>query len=113
MNVKEKLNSINAEIQSFRLDNYNGLSDSLIAKLEELKGTMVMAYENNRGLNKYAIRLPMWLIDMTLQDYKRHRDDKDGQLKITLVENIKNISAKAVELFDKAFVQESASPALA
>ena len=44
MDIKTKLETINAQIQSFKEENYNGINDSLIEKLEELKSEMVEAY---------------------------------------------------------------------
>jgi hypothetical protein len=108
MDIKTKLETINSQIQSFREENYNGINDNLIEKLEELKTEMVEAFENNK-LNKYMVRLPMWLIDMNLMDYKRHVTDKDKEVKATLVRNIKNISNKAIELFEKAFTEDMKS----
>ena len=108
MDIKTKLETINAQIQSFKEENYNGINDSLIEKLEELKSEMVEAYENNK-LNTYMVRLPMWLIDMNLMDYKRHIGDKDKEVKTTLINNIKKISSKAIELFEKAFTEDMAN----
>ena len=51
----------------------------------------------------------MWLIDMNLMDYKRHIGDKDKEVKTTLINNIKKISSKAIELFEKAFTEDMAN----
>lgn len=102
MNLKEKVSTINNEIQSYTLDNYNAINNSLFNKMEELKRLMVTAYETNEGLNKYIVRLPMWLIDMNLQDVKKHSRDKDIQSNDRVVTSCKKVSSKAVELFEVA-----------
>jgi hypothetical protein len=112
MNLKDKVSTINSEIQSFTLDNYNALNNNLVNKMEELKRLMVSAYEKNEGLNKYIVRLPMWLIDMNLQDVKKHARDRDQELNYSLVNSCKKVSNKAVELFEVA-CEESNMNALA
>jgi uncharacterized protein (DUF342 family) len=112
MDIKSKLESINKEIQSMGADDYTGANSKLLDKLEQLKSEMVDAYENNKGLNKYMVRLPMWLIDMNLMDFKRTNNDNDKEIRITLVNNIKQITNKAIELFEKAFAENRATVAL-
>ena len=112
MDIKTKLEAINTEIQSFKLDDSNDSNNGLVDKLEELKSEMVEAYEHHKDLNKYMVRLPMWLIDMNLMDYKRHLHDTDKEVKKTLVNNVKQIANKAIELFEKAFTEKRAGMAV-
>jgi hypothetical protein len=102
MNLREKVSTINNEIQSYTLDNYNAINNTLVNKMEELKRLMVTAYETNKGLNKYIVRLPMWLIDINLQDVKKHSREKDYESNTTVVANCKKVSNKAIELFEVA-----------
>ena len=112
MDIKSKLDAINKEIQSMGADDYTGSNSKLLAKLEQVKNEMVEAYENYKGLNKYMVRLPMWLIDMNLMDYKRRVNENDKEVKSILINNIKQMTNKAIELFEKAFTENKMSMAL-
>ncbi|PWT78953.1 MAG: hypothetical protein C5B59_00705 [Bacteroidetes bacterium] len=112
MDIKTKLDNINKEIQSMGADDYIGTNSNLLVKLEQIKNEMVDAYENYKGLNKYMVRLPMWLIDMNLMDFKRRLNENDKEVKSVLINNIKQITNKAIELFEKAFTENKMSVAL-
>jgi hypothetical protein len=102
MNLKEKVSTINNEIQAYTLDNYNAINNSLFNKMEELKKLMVKTYETNEGLNKYIVRLPMWLIDMNLQDVKKNSRERDRESSTLAVNKCKKVTNKAIELFEVA-----------
>jgi len=112
MDIKLKLEAINKEIQSLGIDENTNGNTKLLDKLEQLKGEMVDAYEHTKGLNKYMVRLPMWLIDMNLMDYKRRSGENDKEVKTTLINNIKQITNKAIDLFEKAFSDNKMSMVL-
>ena len=107
MNLKEKISSINKEIQSFTVDNYNAMNDSLLNKLDELKTLMVNTYETNEGLNKYMVRIPMWLIDNNLVDFNSPSFNKDREFKDGVVKNCKKTTTQAIELFEHACIENS------
>jgi hypothetical protein len=107
MNLKEKISSINKEIQSLTVDNYNAMHNSLLNKLDELKNLMVNTYENNQGLNKYTVRIPMWLIDNNLVDFKRPSFQKDPAFKDGVVKNCKKMTNQAIEIFEHACSENS------
>jgi hypothetical protein len=99
MNLLEKIKSINRDIQSFTVDNYQVMNEALIGKLEELKKLMVTAYETHVGINKYMVRLPMWLIDTNLQDCKRLTAALGKQIPEQVVSQCKKVASQAVDLF--------------
>lgn len=107
MNLLERLNAINKEIQSYTIDNYNAFNNSLFNKLEELKKLMVTAYENNEGINKYMVRLPMWLIDINLMAYKKHSRDKDQQVRDRVFNDCKRMTNEAIDLFEGACMEKN------
>ena len=107
MNLKEKISSINKEIQSFTVDNYNAMNDSLLNKLDELKKLMVNTYETNEGLNKYMVRIPMWLIDNNLVDFNSPSFNKDREFKDGVVKNCKKTTSQAIEFFEHACIENS------
>jgi hypothetical protein len=102
MNLKDKVSTINNEIQSYTLDNYNSMNNSLFNKMEELKKLMVTAYETNEGLNKYIVRLPMWLMDMNIRDVKRHSRERDPESRNQAVSKCKKVTNQAIEIFQEA-----------
>jgi hypothetical protein len=107
MNLKEKISSINKEIQTLTVDNYNAMHNSLLNKLDELKNLMVDTYENNKGLNKYSVRIPMWLIDNNLVDFKSPSFQKDLAFKDGVVKNCKKMTNQAIEIFEHACSENS------
>lgn len=107
MNLKEKISSINKEIQSYTVDNYNAMNSSLLNKLDELKKLMVNTYETNEGLNKYMVRIPMWLIDNNLVDFNSPSFNKDLDFKDGVVKNCKKMTNQAIELFEHACSENS------
>ena len=109
MNLKEKVSTINNEIQSYTLDNYNSINNSLFNKMEELKRLMVTAYETNEGLNKYIVRLPMWLMDMNMHDVKKHSRERDRESSNIAVNKCKKVTNQAIELFEVACEEYNAN----
>ena len=106
MNPAEKINQIKQEIQSSTIETYSKPGQSLLNKVEEIKALMVAVYENNEGLNKYMIRLPLWLIDINLINFKSFPEVKDREMKTGILNNLKRITNNAIELFEKACTEQ-------
>ncbi|HVZ55556.1 MAG TPA: hypothetical protein VG870_02765 [Chitinophagaceae bacterium] len=102
MNPSEKINQICQEIQSSTVESFGNHEEALLNKIEEIKELMVTEYENNDGLNKYMIRLPLWLIDINRMNFLHFLEEKDRDMKTGLLNNLKRITNNAVELFEKA-----------
>lgn len=100
MNPEEKILQINKEIQFATVDNYNSSDKSLTNKIEELKDLMVSTYESDESINKYVVRLPMWLLDASIPNCKKFTEAKDKDIKTNLLNNLKKITNEAIELFE-------------